>query len=121
MHAQCLVSPSKRAPCPVITGLLNCNWTSVIADALHQPQPHFASFLYLCAGPTICCSSPERFLRGGRGGVLEARPIKGTAPRVKVCGVCCLLRDGLRVCMCICVCMRLCVLSVVSVHVLAKH
>lgn len=33
------------------------------------------------AGPTICCSSPERFLRADRGGVLEARPIKGTAPR----------------------------------------
>lgn len=30
---------------------------------------------------TICCSSPERFLRGDRGGVLEAKPIKGTAPR----------------------------------------
>jgi para-aminobenzoate synthetase len=30
---------------------------------------------------TICCSSPERFLRGQRGGLLEARPIKGTAPR----------------------------------------
>ena len=33
-------------------------------------------------GPTICCSSPERFLRGDRGGVLEARPLKGTAARV---------------------------------------
>ncbi len=32
-------------------------------------------------GPTICCSSPERFLRGDRGGLLEARPIKGTAAR----------------------------------------
>jgi para-aminobenzoate synthetase len=32
-------------------------------------------------GLTICCSSPERFLRGQRGGLLEARPIKGTAPR----------------------------------------
>jgi len=30
--------------------------------------------------------------------VLEARPIKGTAPRVKVCGVCYILRDGVRVC-----------------------
>ena len=37
-------------------------------------------------GPVLCCSSPERFLRGGpddEGGVLEARPIKGTAPRVR--------------------------------------
>lgn len=29
----------------------------------------------------MCCSSPERFLRGTRGGDLEARPIKGTASR----------------------------------------
>ncbi len=31
----------------------------------------------------VCCSSPERFLRMGRGGLLEAKPIKGTAPRAK--------------------------------------
>ena len=30
----------------------------------------------------VCCSSPERFLRLDRAGVLEAKPIKGTAPRV---------------------------------------
>ena len=30
--------------------------------------------------------------------VLEARPIKGTAPRVKVCDVCCLLRNVLHTC-----------------------
>ena len=29
----------------------------------------------------VCCSSPERFLRCKRNGELEARPIKGTAPR----------------------------------------
>jgi len=29
----------------------------------------------------VCCSSPERFLRGERGGGLEARPVKGTAAR----------------------------------------
>lgn len=45
-------------------------------DARHPTHPPRA------AGPIVCCSSPERFLRGGRGGALEARPIKGTAPRV---------------------------------------
>lgn len=33
-------------------------------------------------GPRVCCSSPERFLRGDARGRLEARPIKGTARRV---------------------------------------
>lgn len=34
----------------------------------------------------VCCSSPERFLRLSAGGVLEAKPIKGTAPRVQPLG-----------------------------------
>jgi para-aminobenzoate synthetase len=48
-----------------------------------NPAP-YAAWLHVggSQGPLICCSSPERFLRGGRGGVLEARPIKGTAARV---------------------------------------
>ena len=48
-----------------------------------NPAP-YAAWLHLGPGaPRLACSSPERFLRGGRGGVLEARPIKGTAPRVR--------------------------------------
>ncbi|KAG2448362.1 hypothetical protein HYH02_006944 [Chlamydomonas schloesseri] len=47
-----------------------------------NPAPYAAWLQCGAAGPTICCSSPERFLRGDRGGLLEARPIKGTAARV---------------------------------------
>jgi para-aminobenzoate synthetase len=48
-----------------------------------NPAPYAAWFhVSGSQGPIICCSSPERFLRGGRGGLLEARPIKGTAARV---------------------------------------
>lgn len=36
----------------------------------------------MLAGPRLLCSSPERFLKGARTGLLEAKPIKGTAPRV---------------------------------------
>ena len=47
-----------------------------------NPAPHAAWLSFAADDLQICCSSPERFLRGGRGGVLEARPIKGTAPRL---------------------------------------
>ncbi|CAG9467132.1 unnamed protein product [Pedinophyceae sp. YPF-701] len=49
-----------------------------------NPAPYGAFFDFGggADGPQICCSSPERFLRRGRGGWLEARPIKGTAARV---------------------------------------
>ena len=41
-----------------------------------------AAWLRFGAGDTqLCCCSPERFLRGDRGGLLEAKPIKGTARR----------------------------------------
>ncbi len=47
-----------------------------------NPAP-YGAWLRLGGGAdlALCCSSPERFLRGGRGGALEARPIKGTARR----------------------------------------
>ncbi|MFC7340436.1 aminodeoxychorismate synthase component I [Saccharopolyspora griseoalba] len=45
----------------------------------HNPAPYAA---YLALGDVqVLCSSPERFLRVGRDGVCESRPIKGTAPR----------------------------------------
>lgn len=49
-----------------------------------NPAPYAAWLSFGgAAGFTVCCSSPERFLRRDRGGLLEARPIKGTAPRSK--------------------------------------
>ena len=58
-----------------------------------NPAPYAA---WLCSGGGdgggeggplhLCCSSPERLLRLDREGVLEAKPIKGTAPRVPPLG-----------------------------------
>ena len=44
----------------------------------------------------VCCSSPERFLRLSASGVLEAKPIKGTAPRVQPLGRTSRLRSSRR-------------------------
>lgn len=45
-----------------------------------NPAP-FAAFLNFSGGPTVCSSSPERFLKLDRHGDIEAKPIKGTRPR----------------------------------------
>ena len=42
-----------------------------------NPAPYAAWLHFARDQPTICCSSPERFLKATPGGVLEARPIKG--------------------------------------------
>lgn len=46
-----------------------------------NPAPYGAWLSFGGDGPQVCCSSPERFLRGGRGRTLEAQPIKGTCRR----------------------------------------
>ncbi|KAL3682963.1 hypothetical protein R1sor_000985 [Riccia sorocarpa] len=46
-----------------------------------NPAPYAAWMQFGKNGPFICSSSPERFLRLDRRGVLEAKPIKGTVAR----------------------------------------
>ncbi|XAR65404.1 Aminodeoxychorismate synthase [Bertholletia excelsa] len=46
-----------------------------------NPAPYAAWLNFTKEGLCICCSSPERFLRLDRNGVLEAKPIKGTIAR----------------------------------------
>ncbi len=45
-----------------------------------SPAP-FAAYLDGGDGVVLCCTSPERFLRLVPDGLVETRPIKGTAPR----------------------------------------
>uniref|UniRef100_A0A7N0TRZ5 aminodeoxychorismate synthase n=1 Tax=Kalanchoe fedtschenkoi TaxID=63787 RepID=A0A7N0TRZ5_KALFE len=46
-----------------------------------NPSPYAAWLNFSKESLTICCSSPERFLRLNRCGELEAKPIKGTIAR----------------------------------------
>lgn len=46
-----------------------------------NPAPYAAWLNFSKENLFICCSSPERFLRLDRNGILEAKPIKGTIAR----------------------------------------
>ena len=48
-----------------------------------NPAPYSAYLGLRSEGLAVCCSSPERFLKLGRDGCLEAKPIKGTAARAQ--------------------------------------
>ena len=45
-----------------------------------SPNP-FGAYLSFGNGTALCSASPENFIRLGRDGVMETRPIKGTRPR----------------------------------------
>lgn len=57
----------------------SCGRSITFAITISPPVPYIPATP--SSGLSVCCSSPERFLCCLRGSVLEARPIKGTAPR----------------------------------------
>ncbi|KAK9861389.1 hypothetical protein WJX84_000779 [Apatococcus fuscideae] len=70
----CLTTALARCPAP------DARILYPVLRALN-PAPYAAWLSFGAQGPQICCSSPERFLKAGQDGWLEARPIKGTAKR----------------------------------------
>lgn len=65
----------RRAPAPVDAWALYRTLRAI------NPAPYAAWLRGTLGDPTVACSSPERFLKADREGVLEAKPIKGTAAR----------------------------------------
>ena len=70
-----------------LTNMLTSKWNvdpwnfyKRLRNTNNAPYSAFIDFSEV-GGPIICSSSPERFLRGTRSGMLEAKPIKGTAKR----------------------------------------
>lgn len=82
----CMDQPT--APAPLYSRLRRANAAPFSAFLRHDPGRRLAGEAMAAAdegpGPAmaVCCSSPERFLRVGRGdGLIESRPIKGTVRR----------------------------------------
>ena len=68
--------------CPVFLPLQLHGWHGACLLTFPHLPSSTAAWLRFGEGDLqLCCCSPERFLRGDRGGQLEAKPIKGTAPR----------------------------------------
>ena len=61
--------------------LRECHVSKCLLISPHPANPTAAWLRFGEGDLQLCCCSPERFLRGDRGGQLEAKPIKGTAPR----------------------------------------